>query len=126
MSVGESNYLNLPGLTGRREKVVFRNPLAQTVRASVGHSGMIGTSQKVFGSLELTQLSIRRCSTRHAFAELAAEAEKSLLSCVMLPEGKESSDRRRMSHGQNLQMHSFAADFVPQYRRVERDVHRRS
>src|SRR5688572_28656042 len=44
---GESNYLNLPGFTGRREKVVLRHPLSQTLRASISHSGYVGTSQQV-------------------------------------------------------------------------------
>src|SRR6185503_20321822 len=54
--LGESNYLNLPGFTGRREKVVLRNPLRQTLRASIFHSADVGTSQQVFGAVEVTQV----------------------------------------------------------------------
>jgi len=113
--IGESNYLNLPGLTGRREKVVFRNPLAQTVRASVGHSGMIGTSQKVFGAVELTQVEYPTMLDLDTLSpELAAEAEKSLLSCVMLPEG------RMFRPASNVTRAEFAdallrGGFVPQF-----------
>jgi serine protease AprX len=87
--LGESNYLNLPGLTGRREKVVFRNPLAGTVSAAVRHSGLIGTSQRVFGSVELTEVEYPTMLDLGSLsAEQIAQAEKSLLSSVMLPEGR--------------------------------------
>jgi serine protease AprX len=87
--IGESNYLNLPGLTGRREKVVFRNPLAQTLQTSVRHTGLIGTSQKVFGAVEVTQVEYPFMTDLDTLSpELAAQAERSLLTSVMLPEGR--------------------------------------
>ena len=52
---GESNYLNVPGLTGRHEKVVLRSPQAQTFRAAVQHTGT-GTMQNVYGAVEVTQV----------------------------------------------------------------------
>ncbi|HKU77458.1 MAG TPA: S8 family serine peptidase [Pyrinomonadaceae bacterium] len=86
---GESNYLNLPGLTGRREKVVLRNPLSQTLRASISHSGFLGTSQRVFGAVELTQVEYPVLLDQSTLSpDQIAEVEKSLLANLMLPEGK--------------------------------------
>ena len=113
--LGESNYLNLPGLTGRREKVVLRNPLAGSLRAAVRHSGYVGTSQQVFGTLEVTQieyptmLDLATLST-----DQVAQAEKSLLSSVMLPEGRKfrpASSVTRAEFAEAL----VRGGFVPQY-----------
>ena len=113
--LGESNYLNLPGLTGRREKVVFRNPLAGNLLAAVRHSGLIGTSQRVFGAVEVTQVEYPLMMDLGTLSPpLAAEAEKSLLSSVMMPEG------RKFRPATNVTRSEFAeamvrAGFVPQY-----------
>ena len=53
---GESNYANLPGINGRREKVVLRSPQGQTFRAKIQHTAGIGTTQNVYGGVELTQV----------------------------------------------------------------------
>jgi serine protease AprX len=113
--VGESNYLNLTGLTGRREKVVFRNPLAGTLRAAVRHSGIIGTSQQVFGSVEVTEVEYPTMTDLSSLpADQVAQAEKSLLSSVMLPEG------RKFRPSSSVTRSEFAdaivrSGFVPQY-----------
>ena len=113
--LGESNYLNLPGLTGRREKVVFRNPLAGDLRAAVRHSGYVGTSQKVFGAVEVTQVEYPTMTDLGTLSpQLAAEAEKSLLTSVMMPEG------RKFRPGTSVTRAEFAdaivrGGFVPQY-----------
>ncbi len=113
--VGESNYLNLPGLTGRREKVVFRNPLAGSLRATARHSGFVGTSQQVFGAVEVTQVEYPTMMDLDSLApDLVAHAEKSLLSSVMLPDG------RKFRPGSVVSRSDFAeslvrAGFVPQY-----------
>ncbi|MEJ7849297.1 MAG: S8 family serine peptidase [Pyrinomonadaceae bacterium] len=87
--VGESNYLNLPGLTGRSEKVVLRNPGSQTLRSSVRHSGGFGTVQNVYGAVELTQVSYPDLLDLSSLSpSLIEQAEMSLLNNVMLPEGK--------------------------------------
>jgi serine protease AprX len=87
--VGESNYLNLPGLTGRREKIVLRNPSEQTYRASIHHSGGLGTAQNVHGIVEVTRVEYPGLSDLSSLSpELLAEAERSLLSNIILPEGR--------------------------------------
>ncbi|MEP6705750.1 MAG: S-layer homology domain-containing protein, partial [Acidobacteriota bacterium] len=113
--LGESNYLNLPGLTGRREKVVFRNPLAGNFRAAVRHSSYVGTSQTVFGAVEVTQVEYPTMTDLDSLSpELAAEAEKSLLMNVMMPEG------RKFRPASSVTRAEFAdalvrGGFVPQY-----------
>lgn len=113
--LGESNYLNLPGLTGRREKVVFRNPLAGTLRAATRHSSLVGTSQRVFGAVEVTEVEYPTMMDLGTMSpELIAHAEKSLLSNVMLPEG------RKFRPGSSVTRADFAdalvrGGFVPQY-----------
>jgi serine protease AprX len=87
--LGESNYLNLPGFTGRREKVVLRHPLSQTLRASISHSGYVGTSQQVFGAVEVTQVEYPVMLDQSALSpEQVAQVEKSLIANLMLTEGR--------------------------------------
>ncbi len=87
--VGESNSLNLPGLTGRREKVVLRNPASQTLRSDVRHTGYVGTAQPVFGAVEVTQVQYPSLSDLAALSPAnLADAEQSLLANLMLPDGK--------------------------------------
>ena len=87
--LGESNYLNLPGLTGRREKVVLRNVSGQTLRVVTKHSGFVGTSQRVFGALDITQVEYPTLLDLGSLsADQTNQAEKSLLANLMLPEGR--------------------------------------
>lgn len=87
--VGESNYLNLPGLTGRRERVVLRNPATATYHASVYNSFGTGTAQNVTTSVELTRVEYPDLLDLSTMSpELAGEAKLSLLTNVMLPEGR--------------------------------------
>jgi serine protease AprX len=87
--LGESNYLNLPGLTGRHEQVVVRRPAAQTFRAEIHHSAGLGTSQNVYGAVETTRVDYPDLSDIASLSPaLRAEAEKAMLSNVMLPEGR--------------------------------------
>ncbi len=113
--MGESNYLNLPGITGRREKVVFRNPLAGTMRAAARHSGVAGVAQQVFGSVEITQVEYPTMRDLDTLTpNLAALAERSLLSSVMLPEGRKFRPNTlvtRFDFAESL----VRAGFVPQY-----------
>jgi serine protease AprX len=113
--VGESNYLNLPGFTGRREKVVLRNPSGQTLRASIWHSGYVGTSQQVFGAVEVTQVEYPVMLDESTLSpEQAAEVEKSLLANLMLPEGQKfhpDSAVSRVEFAESL----VRSGLVPQY-----------
>ncbi|HEX5965075.1 MAG TPA: S8 family serine peptidase [Pyrinomonadaceae bacterium] len=113
--LGESNYLNLPGFTGRREKVVLRNPLSQTLRASIAHSGYVGTGQRVFGAVDVTQVEYPvMLDLSTLSANQAAQVEKSLLANLMLPEGQKfrpNSAVNRLELAEAL----MRAGLVPQY-----------
>jgi len=86
--VGESNYVNLPGLTGRREKVVLRNPAAGSFRAAVSHSAGVGTTQQVFGGVEVTTVQYPSLNDLAGLdPQRLADAQESLLTSVLLPEG---------------------------------------
>jgi serine protease AprX len=87
--VGQSNYLNLPGLTGRREKVVLRSPSSQTFRAAIQHTGGIGTMQNVYGVVELTQVQYPNLLDLSSLSTTdLAQADLSLLTNAILPDGR--------------------------------------
>ena len=112
---GESNYLNLAGFTGRREKVVLRNPVSQTLRASISHSDYVGTSQQVFGAVEVTQVEYPVMLDQSTLSpEQAAQVEKSLLANLMLPEGQKFRPDAAVSRLE-LAEALMRAGLVPQY-----------
>lgn len=87
--IGESNQLNVPGLTGRREKVVLRGPTAETLRSAVRHTTVLGTQQKVFGSVEITQVEYPTLVDHNSIpASLLSFAEWSMRTNVVMPEGR--------------------------------------
>jgi serine protease AprX len=113
--LGESNYLNLPGFAGRREKFVFRNPLAGDLRAAVRHSSYVGTSQRVFGAVEVTEVQYPTMMDLGTLSpELIAHAEKSLLSSVMMPEGRKFRPASTVTRAEFADA-LVRGGFVPQY-----------
>lgn len=113
--LGESNYLNLPGFTGRREEVVLRNPGSQTLRASISHTGNVGTSQQVFGAVEVTQVEYPAMLDESTLSpDQAAEVEKSLLANLMLPEGQKFRPNGAVSRVE-LAEALIRVGLVPQY-----------
>jgi serine protease AprX len=112
---GESNYLNLPGLSGRREKVVLRNPAAQTYRAEVRHTAGAGTAQAVSGTVELTRVEYPNLSDITELpTDLQAQAQMSLATNVMLPEGQKFRPDWLVSRA-DLCEALLRAGSVPQY-----------
>lgn len=113
--LGQSDQLNLPGITGLREKVVLRNPAPQNVRADVRHTAGIGTPQTVFGSVEITQVEYPALLDLGLLPpDLATQAEMALISNVLLPEGKKFRPHAAVTRAE------FAEAFVrsgrvPQY-----------
>lgn len=113
--IGESNNLNLPGITGTREKVVLRNPASGTYSSSVRHTGLIGTSQPVFGAVELTRIQYPDLQDLSSLSpQMVGVAEESLLTNIMLPEG------RRFRPGSAVSRRELAEAFlrggwVPQF-----------
>ncbi|MFL6373300.1 MAG: S8 family serine peptidase [Pyrinomonadaceae bacterium] len=112
---GQSNYLNLPGLTGRFEGVVLRDPAQQTLRAAISHTAGLGTSQTVFGSLQVTQAvypTLRDVSGLSP--DVAAQVQRAMLSNVIPAEGKVFLPNAPMSR-YDLAAAFVRAGLVPQY-----------
>jgi serine protease AprX len=86
---GESNYLNLPGLTGRREEVVLRKPGSQTLRSQIYHSFAVGTAQNVYGAVEITSVDYPNLADLNGLSyDSVAQIEKSMLANIMPPLGR--------------------------------------
>jgi serine protease AprX len=86
---GESNYLNLPVITGRREKVTIDAPPAGTWQAAVHHTGGIGTNQNFVGAVETARVEFAPLNDlQNLPAETQSAIKDSLRSFVMLPEKK--------------------------------------
>jgi serine protease AprX len=113
--VGESNYLNLPGLTGRREKVVLRSPASQTYRAAVQHTGGVGTVQNVYGVVEITRVVYPDLLDLSTLAPPdLAQARLSLLTNSVLPQGRKYRPLSSVSRTE-LSAAFVRAGSVPQY-----------
>jgi S-layer homology domain len=86
---GESNYLNLPVITGRREKVTLNAPPAGMWQAAVQHTAGIGTNQTFVGAVETTRVEFAPLvDVQNLSAEMQTAIKDSLRSFVMLPEKK--------------------------------------
>lgn len=86
--MGHSNYLNAPGVTGRREKIILDNPAPQMLRAAVGHTGGVGTSQEYYGAIETTRAQYAQLPDLQSLSpQSEAVAKESLRSFLMLPDG---------------------------------------
>jgi serine protease AprX len=111
---GESNYLNLPGLTGRREKVVLRAPQSQTFRAAIQHTGT-GTMQNVYGVVELTTIQYPDLVDLASLSSSdLTQAQISLLTNAMLPEGRRFKPFSAVTRS-DLASVFVRAGSVPQY-----------
>ena len=112
---GESNYLNVPGLTGRREKVVLKSPVAGTFLAVTQHTASTGTAQNVSGIVEMTRVEYPDLLDLGLLSsDLLAQAEMSLLTNVMLPQGKKFRPDSVVSRA-DLANTIVRAGSVPQY-----------
>lgn len=113
--LGESNYLNVPGLTGTREKVLLRNPAGQIVRSEVRHTAGIGTAQPYSGTIEITQVEYPSLLDLDGMsANLVTEAERSILSNLVLPEGRKFKPYTAVTRGEFAEA-IIRAGLVPQY-----------
>jgi serine protease AprX len=85
----ESNELNLPGLTGKRESVIIQQPAAGTWRAQVRHTiGLLGTAQSFAGALETTHVEYAPLSDLQGLSTTAREEiYQTLRSFVLMPLG---------------------------------------
>jgi len=111
----ESNYLNLPGLTGRFEQVSFRNPAPQAMRAAIAHTGGLGTQQNVYGLLQVTQANYPALRDLDGMtADTAAQVQKSMLANIIPAYGKVFLPNAPMSRF-DLAAAFVRAGLVPQY-----------
>ncbi|MEK7854529.1 MAG: hypothetical protein AAB288_00440, partial [Acidobacteriota bacterium] len=121
--IGESNNLNLPGLSGRREEVFVRNPSSQNITAVINHTAGIGFAQNVFGAIEMTRVEYPELQDLSSLsAELAVEARRSLLNNLMLTKGKKYKPDSSVSR-YDLAASFVRAGLVPQYLASSRLFH---
>jgi len=112
---GESNYLNLAGLTGRREKVVLRSPQGQTFRAAVQHTAGLGTTQNVYGVVELVQVQYPDLvDVASLTTSDLTQAQISMLTSAMIAEGRKFRPFSTISRA-DLAATFVRAGSVPQY-----------
>jgi hypothetical protein len=84
---GQSNTLNLPGLTGKTERVVLNLPSAGTWRIKIGNSQLVGTSQQFSGVIQVNRVTYRVTDINSLTSPLRSEVNQSLRSFAMLPIG---------------------------------------
>ncbi|HEY2847127.1 MAG TPA: S8 family serine peptidase, partial [Pyrinomonadaceae bacterium] len=112
---GQSNSLNVPGLTGRFEEVVLQNPQPQTFRAAVSHTAGLGTPQTVIGSLQVMQAVYPALRDVGSLTpDAAAQVQKSMLSNIIPSMGKVFLANSPMSR-YDLAAAFVRAGLVPQY-----------
>jgi serine protease AprX len=110
--VGESNYLNLPGLTGRREEIVLRNPASQAMRAAIQNTAGAGTAQTVNGALEVTR--VQYPPLTDVAGDSLADVQKCILANIIFPTGSKFRPDSSVSRADlaSVLMH---AGLAPQY-----------
>ena len=113
--VGESNYLNVLSFTGRRESISLRSPRPQTFRAAVQHTLGIGTTQNVYGTVELTRVQYPDLVDLSSLTSNdLTQANISLLTNAMLPDGRRFRPFAAVSRA-DLAAAFIRSGSVPQY-----------
>ncbi len=113
--LGESNLLNLPLLTGRREKVSLRDPATENLQAAVRHTANLGTQQRVFGAVEVTQVEYPSLNDLAGLPSgLLNEAETSLSANLLLPAGSKFRPYWPVTRTEFAEA-MVRGGFVPQY-----------
>lgn len=86
---GESNHLNLPGLSGKREKVALKNPSGENWRVAVRNSLGVGTLQNFVGIVSATQIHFLDFKDLQSLATTDQQAVyESVGSHLVLSDGK--------------------------------------
>jgi len=112
---GQSNNLNVAGLTGLREKVVMRNPASGDYRSSVTHTGSVGTQQQIAGALEITQIEYPTLLDVGGLSSQSLwDAQASLATNIMLPEGRKFRPEFAVTRGDFVEA-ILRSGLVPQY-----------
>ncbi|MFL6209932.1 MAG: S8 family serine peptidase [Pyrinomonadaceae bacterium] len=121
------NLINLPGLTGKRERAVVSLPTAGAWRVRVANTlGVAGTAQPFVGILETGHAEYAPLRDLDGVnADARADIYQALRTFVMQPVGANFRPSFAMSRG-NLAAALVAAGSVPQYLPAQsayRDVH---
>jgi serine protease AprX len=86
---GESNNLNLPGLSGKREKVTFKNPSSEVWNISVRNQLGAGTAQNFVGAVTATTVHVIDFADLENLSALDRTAVyESMSSYLVLTDGK--------------------------------------
>lgn len=113
--LNESNYLNLPILNGRREKVTINNPSAGVLQSRVNHTLNIGTPQNYAGAVEITQVAYSPLNDIETFSiENKSTILEALRRSLMLPEGNKFKSDAIVSRGDLAEI-LVRGGLVPQY-----------
>ncbi len=116
----QSNGLNLPGLTGNRERLMLRNPAAGSWRANVKNSfGAAVTAQPFVGTLEVGRAvytTINDISNQSA--ETRNDIYQSMRTLTMAPNGKYFRPNSAASR-MDLAAALVSGARIPQYMRVQ-------
>ena len=113
--LGESNYLNIPMLNGRLEKVTINNPTAGNLQSKVNHSINNGTSQNFTGAVEITQVEYSRLNDiDNLSTENQSVVLESLRRFLILPEGNKFKSDAKISRTDLAEI-LVRSGLVPQY-----------
>ncbi|HUF04635.1 MAG TPA: S8 family serine peptidase [Aridibacter sp.] len=111
----ESNRLNLPGLTGRNEKVALSGPAAGSYRVKVSNTILVGTPQEFKGAFTFTRAVFRELSDLGGLSAAEREAVlESIRSFQMIPYGRKFFPGHRVTR-EELAASIVRSGFVPQY-----------
>lgn len=115
---GESNVLNLPGLTGKRESVALRSAQAGALRARVTSTlGATVTAQSFSGVMETTRVEYAPLADLGGLGTAAqADIKQALRMFMMLPYGKHFRPQFMVSRGElaaALVMSGRAPQYLP-------------
>ncbi len=112
---GESNYLNAPRLTGKREDATIGGGASGIWRTSVNQTAGIGTAQNFFGAVETTRVEYANLSDVSTLSpEMQSIVKDSLRSYLMLPNGNRFSPNTVVSRF-DLAAALVRGGRVPQY-----------
>ncbi len=113
--VGSSNILNLPVLTGLREKVVLRRPAAGNYKVQLRHSLNLGLAQNVVNRAEITRVEMPQLVDISSISGSARDqAQQSLMMNILLPEGRRFRPDSNISRVE-LASALLRAGTIPQY-----------
>jgi serine protease AprX len=114
--VGSSNYLNLPGLTGKRERTLVGLPSAGTWRARIMHTLGLGTTPQEFrGVFETARIEYAALADVDGLdAATRAHVRDALRALTMWPEGGRFHPSRAVTRAE-LAAAVVAAGRAPQY-----------